>query len=226
MRRPPAGIHFAAAAGDQEDRQSQARQIRPARRWVPESLGPGRQIDRRTARKSVSRLGGQTGTQAPDPTPVPPQNREAGPGSLIHILPADYLRVSTLGCWLRVRYRAPWCVRGWLAVGGMGGLRASGSGDGRVGGLHGWGFRGVLQLCLRGGAVSVPEVGRGPGSASCRGVSRAGRLRWPWRGPGGSAAASAVRVRILASRSSRCSRSSRVRADRMPCSMVRMPGSS
>jgi hypothetical protein len=89
------------------------------------------------------------------------------------------------------------------AVGGMGQLRASGSGDGLVGGLHGWGFRGVPQPCLWGAAVSVPEVGRGPGSASCRGVSRPGRLRWPWRGSGGSAAASAVRVRILASRSSR-----------------------
>ncbi len=42
---------------------------------------PGRQIDRRTALDGVSRIGGQTGTQAPDPTPEPPQNRGGRAGS-------------------------------------------------------------------------------------------------------------------------------------------------
>ena len=53
----------------------------------------------------------------------------------------------------------------------------------------------------RGAAGTMPEAGRGPGSASPE--SRAGRLRWPWRGSGGSAATAAVRARTLASRSSR-----------------------
>jgi hypothetical protein len=56
------------------------------------NLGPGRRIVSRTARQGVSRFGGQAGTQAPDPTPVPPRNRESRAGSSIHILPADYLR--------------------------------------------------------------------------------------------------------------------------------------
>ena len=38
------------------------------------SLGPGRRIDSRTTRAGVSRFAGQAGTQAPDPTPAPPQN--------------------------------------------------------------------------------------------------------------------------------------------------------
>jgi hypothetical protein len=37
------------------------------------------------------------------------------------------------------------CVRGWLAVGGMGQLRGSGSGDGRVGGLHAGDFGAFLS---------------------------------------------------------------------------------
>ena len=66
-------------------------QIRPARRWVPQKPGPGRRIVSRTARTGVSRFGGQAGTQAPDPTPEPPQNHgsRAGAGSTTHILPAD-----------------------------------------------------------------------------------------------------------------------------------------
>ena len=39
----------------------------------------------------VSRIGGQAGTQAPDPTPVSSQNRGSRAGSTIHTLPADYL---------------------------------------------------------------------------------------------------------------------------------------
>src|ERR1700722_19110839 len=69
-------------------------QIRPARRWVPENLGPGRRIVSRTTRKGVSRFGGQAGTQAPDPTPALPQNRASRAGSTIPILPADSARSS------------------------------------------------------------------------------------------------------------------------------------
>jgi hypothetical protein len=43
-----------------------------------------------TARNSVSRLGGQTGTQAPTLRPNHLKPGEAGPGTLTHILPADY----------------------------------------------------------------------------------------------------------------------------------------
>src|SRR6185437_7217601 len=53
---------------------------------------------------------------------------------------------------------------------------------------------------------------------------RAGRMRWPLRGPGGSAATSAARARTLASRSSKSARSSWVRADMMLRSTARMPG--
>src|SRR5206468_3674285 len=35
----------------------------------------------------VSRFGGQAGTQAPDPTPTPPQNHGSRAGSTTHILP-------------------------------------------------------------------------------------------------------------------------------------------
>ncbi len=66
----------------------------------------------------------------------------------------------------------------------------------------------------------------GAGQAGCPGTpSRAGRMRWPLRGSGCSAATWAARARTLESRSSRCARSSGVRADRMVFSMARMPGS-
>src|SRR6266702_2152848 len=42
----------------------------------------------------VSRIEGQAGTQAPDPTPAPPQNRGSRAGSTIHSLPAEYFRSS------------------------------------------------------------------------------------------------------------------------------------
>jgi hypothetical protein len=47
---------------------------------VPKNLGPGRRIVSRTAREGVSRFAGQAGTQAPDPTPTPPQNRVSRAG--------------------------------------------------------------------------------------------------------------------------------------------------
>ena len=59
------------------------------RRWVPEKLGPGRQIVSKTTRCGVSRFGGQAGTQVPDATPPPTQNRGSRAGSTTHILPAD-----------------------------------------------------------------------------------------------------------------------------------------
>ena len=61
--------------------------------------GPGRQIVSQDSPSGVSRFGGQAGTQAPDPTPVPHQDRgsRAGAGSTTHILPAD--SALTALCW-------------------------------------------------------------------------------------------------------------------------------
>src|SRR5438046_8421591 len=50
------------------------------RGWVPKNLEPGRRIVSRTAREGVSRFAGQAGTQAPGPTPTPPQNRVSRAG--------------------------------------------------------------------------------------------------------------------------------------------------
>ncbi|MGO9341618.1 MAG: hypothetical protein ACLP6E_03735, partial [Acidimicrobiales bacterium] len=51
------------------------------------------------------RIGGQAGTQAPDPTPAPPQNRASRAGSTIHILPAEYLRQPIMGQCVRLASR-------------------------------------------------------------------------------------------------------------------------
>src|SRR5713101_6990462 len=70
---------------------AQARQIGPAAPvGAIKNLGPGRQIVSRTARDGVSRFGGQAGTQATDPTPVPPQNQGSRAGSTIYILPSPH----------------------------------------------------------------------------------------------------------------------------------------
>src|SRR6266702_5973561 len=61
------------------------------RRWVPENPGPGRQIVSQDSPSGVSRIGGQAGTQAPTLRPHHRKTVEAGPGSTIHILPAEYL---------------------------------------------------------------------------------------------------------------------------------------
>src|SRR6266496_894546 len=66
------------------------------RRWVPENLGPGRQIVSQDNPSGVSRIGGQAGTQAPDPTPAPPQNRGSRAGSTTHTLPAGPEALPTL----------------------------------------------------------------------------------------------------------------------------------
>ena len=72
---------------------AQVRQIRPAAPAGAVNLGPGRQMVSQDSPDGVSRIGGQAGTQAPDPTPVSSQNREAGPEALIHSLPAEYVLV-------------------------------------------------------------------------------------------------------------------------------------
>jgi hypothetical protein len=59
------------------------------RRWVPQKPGPGRQIVSQDNPNGVSRIGGQAGTQAPDPTPPPDQNRGSGAGSTTYTLPAE-----------------------------------------------------------------------------------------------------------------------------------------
>jgi hypothetical protein len=68
--------------------------IRPARRWVPQrswARPTNRSKDSPNGRQPIR---GSSRTQAPDPTPEPPQNHagRAGPEALIHILPADYER--------------------------------------------------------------------------------------------------------------------------------------
>src|SRR6266581_8294080 len=73
---------------------AQARQIRPAapvgaRSWA-------RPTDRsQDSPSGIGRFGGQAGTQASDPTPVPGQNLGSRAGSTIHILPADYEQLVT-----------------------------------------------------------------------------------------------------------------------------------
>ena len=60
------------------------------RRWVPQNLGPGRQIDSQDSR-SVSRFAGQAGPR-PGPTPRPPQNHGSRAGGTKPILPASCAR--------------------------------------------------------------------------------------------------------------------------------------
>ena len=55
------------------------------------NLGPADRSFPKTT-SGVSRLAGQAGTQATDPTPKPNQNRGSRAGALIHILPAEYAR--------------------------------------------------------------------------------------------------------------------------------------
>jgi hypothetical protein len=68
----------------------QARQIRPAAPVGARNWDPADRSFRKTTRGGVSRIGGQAGTQAPDPTRPSPQDRGSRAGSTIHILPADY----------------------------------------------------------------------------------------------------------------------------------------
>jgi hypothetical protein len=60
---------------------------------------------------------------------------------------------------------------------------ASGSGGGRVRGLRGGGFRGVLRLCRWGVAVTVPEVG-GAGLGVLPGVEPGGPVALAVEGSG------------------------------------------
>src|SRR6516164_8427627 len=59
----------------------QARQIRPAAPVGARNLGPGRQIVSQDSPNGVSRIGGQAGTQAPDPTSTSPQKHGSRAGS-------------------------------------------------------------------------------------------------------------------------------------------------
>src|SRR5215470_899021 len=80
---------------------AQARQIRPATRWVPKEPGPGRQVDSKDSPVGVSRFGGQAGTQATGPyAQTNPKPRKQG-RSTIHILPADYVLWRLAACTLK-----------------------------------------------------------------------------------------------------------------------------
>jgi hypothetical protein len=59
------------------------------RRQVPGIWGPADRSSRRTARSGVSRIGGQAGTQCPDPSPPPNHHRGSRARSTTHTLPAD-----------------------------------------------------------------------------------------------------------------------------------------
>jgi hypothetical protein len=61
------------------------------RRWVPEKLGPGRQIVSQDSANGVSRFGGQAGTQAPTYAHTR-SNPWKQSRSTTHILPADSVR--------------------------------------------------------------------------------------------------------------------------------------
>src|SRR5580704_10871675 len=77
----------------------QAGQIGPAPlAGAIKTLGPGRQIVSQDNPNGVSRIGGQAGTQAPDPTPVLSQDRGSRAGSTTHILPADSARLTIASC--------------------------------------------------------------------------------------------------------------------------------
>ena len=73
----------------------EAGRIRPAPPVGAGKPGPGRQIVSQDSPSGVSRIGGQAGTQAPDPTPAPPQNRASRAGSTIHTLPAESVRLAS-----------------------------------------------------------------------------------------------------------------------------------
>jgi len=75
------------------------------------NLGPGRQIVSQDSRSGVSRIGGQAGTQATDPTPASPQNRASRAGSTIHSLPAESGRPGGQSLLHMRTYRSPWPVR-------------------------------------------------------------------------------------------------------------------
>src|SRR4029077_7530705 len=68
----------------------QARQIRPAMpAGARKNWDPADRSFRKTTRYGASRLGGQAGTQAPDPTPPYSQDQGSRAGRAIHTLPAD-----------------------------------------------------------------------------------------------------------------------------------------
>src|ERR1700722_3604431 len=71
-------------------------QIRPARRWVPENLGPADESLAGQPRKGRQPIRRSGRTQAPDPTSAPPQNRASRAGSSTHILPAESERLWIL----------------------------------------------------------------------------------------------------------------------------------
>src|SRR5713226_576906 len=75
------GTHPLAARTREPRPLIQARQIRPAAPVGAKNLGPGRQIVSQDSPSGVSRIGGQAGTQASDPTPAPPRNQGSRAGS-------------------------------------------------------------------------------------------------------------------------------------------------
>src|SRR5712691_11522547 len=62
------------------------------RRWVPENLGPGRQVVIKTARAASADSEVRPGPRPPTLRPQQRKPTEAGPGALPHILPADLVR--------------------------------------------------------------------------------------------------------------------------------------
>jgi hypothetical protein len=107
------GTHPLAARTSEPRPLAQVRQIRPAapvgaKTWArPTSRS-------QDSPSSAGRFGRQAGTQAPDGTSAPGENhgsragsRPAGPGSTIHILPAEYKRMNVTPSSLQLGCRTP-----------------------------------------------------------------------------------------------------------------------
>src|SRR5512142_192576 len=89
------GTHPLAARTCEPRPLAQARQIRPAAPVGARNLGPGRQVDLKTARAASADSEVRPGPRLPTLRPYQPKTTEAGPeatsraGSTIHILPAE-----------------------------------------------------------------------------------------------------------------------------------------
>src|SRR5258707_4225320 len=99
-------------------------QIRPARRWVPETWArPTNRFAGQPERHQPNRRSGRT--QAPDPTPAPTEGWGSRAGSTIHTLPAEYLQpdfrvvavVKALRLFVKVRGGPPYSGTGSRRIG-------------------------------------------------------------------------------------------------------------
>jgi hypothetical protein len=133
------------------------------RRWVPKKPGPGRQIVSQDSQSGVSRLAGQAGTQATDPTPPLTENLGGGTGAL----PTSSLP----------------SLRGFVSVFGSSKVPSRSADSARS---YGDWILARAGLWQRSRAASG---GRAPGWASRRPPPRAARLCCAWRRTAATASA-------------------------------------